>query len=119
MPLLIRLFQEQPDKQKMPNAILVIGADGFIGRRLVLFLLQKGHHVLPWRRQDGPLGAVSSAAAISHVVNVAGRTFVPASWQNPVPFYADNLLTTVDALQLCRTAGAPLVHLSSYVYGMP
>jgi nucleoside-diphosphate-sugar epimerase len=36
-----------------------------------------------------------------------------------VPFYADNLMTTVEALQVCRTAGIPLIHLSSYVYGMP
>ena len=103
----------------MPDSVLVIGADGFVGRRLVRFLLEKGRHVLPWRRQDGPLGAVSGAAAISHVVNAAGRTFVPASWQNPVPFYADNLMTIAEALQVCRTASAPLVHLSSYVYGMP
>jgi nucleoside-diphosphate-sugar epimerase len=32
----------------MPGTILVIGADGFVGRRLVRFLLKKGHHVLPW-----------------------------------------------------------------------
>src|SRR4051794_22897983 len=104
----------------MPEAILVIGADGFVGRRLVRFLQEKDHNVLPWRRHDGPLlGHVSSRAAISHVINVAGRTFVPASWDNPVPFYADNLRTTADALQVCRTAGAPLIHLSSYVYGAP
>src|SRR5262245_41407725 len=99
----------------MPDSILVIGADGFVGRRLVRFLLEKGRHALPWKRQDGPLGRVS----ISHVVNAAGRTFVPASWENPAPFYADNLMTVAEALQVCRTVGAPLVHLSSYVYGMP
>jgi nucleoside-diphosphate-sugar epimerase len=103
----------------MPDAILVVGADGFVGRRLVPFLQDRGYVVLAWGRGDGPLRTAPVKAAISHVVNVAGRTFVPASWQDPVPFYEDNLLTTAAALQVCRTAGAPLVHLSSYVYGVP
>src|SRR4051812_45128921 len=103
----------------MPDTVLVIGAGGFVGRHLVRFLLDRGRRVLPWTRQDGPLDGANSVTAISHVVNVAGRTFVPASWQNPVPFYADNLMTTVEALQVCRTAGVPFVHLSSYVYGTP
>jgi nucleoside-diphosphate-sugar epimerase len=103
----------------MADATLVIGADGFVGRRLVPFLQERGQVVVAWRRGDGPPGAALAKAAISHVVNVAGRTFVPASWQDPVPFYEDNLLTTAAALQVCRMTGAPLVHLSSYVYGVP
>ena len=83
----------------MPDATLVIGADGFVGRRLVPFLKEQGHVVVAWRRGDGPLDSALAKAAISHVVNVAGRTFVPASWQNPLPFYEDNLLTTAAALQ--------------------
>ena len=119
MPLAHPVVSANPDKQKMRDSILVIGADGFVGRRLVRFLQEQGHRVVPWTRQDGRLGALSGGPAISHVVNVAGRTFVPASWQNPVPFYADNLMTTADALQVCRTTSAPLVHVSSYVYGVP
>ena len=53
------------------------------------------------------------------MVDLAGRTFVPESWDDPVPFYQDNVVTTAAALRLCRQADAALVHVSSYVYGAP
>lgn len=103
----------------MSDAVLVIGADGFVGCRLVPFLTSAGYTVLAHRRHDGPLAGAQGTHRLSHVINVAGRTFVPASWENPLPFYADNVMTTVEALQACRNAGAALIHVSSYVYGRP
>jgi nucleoside-diphosphate-sugar epimerase len=102
----------------MPDVVLVVGGAGFIGARLQPALHAAGYSVRVHGRQDGPLTG-ADLTRVTRVVNLAGRTYVPDSWVDPLPFYRDNVLTAVEALSLCRATGAALVHVSSYVYGVP
>ena len=100
--------------------VLVTGARGFVGPHVVRALRDAGWEVLERGRADGDLAeARPSWPRARHVVHLAGRTFVPDAWSDPAPFQRDNVLATSHVLEYCRDAGASLVHVSSYVYGVP
>lgn len=104
----------------MSDTILVTGAGGFIGTHLVDALRAEGRRVITHGRADGDLVERGPAAAdAAHVVHLVGRSFVPESWQAPAPFYATNVLATVNVLEWCRRNDAALTFVSSYVYGIP
>ena len=100
--------------------ILITGADGFVGRRLVSSLRASGERVRALTRADGDLSrAQPSADHIGCVYHLAARTFVPDSWRDPIPFAETNVVGTWNVLEFCRRSGARLVLVSSYVYGRP
>jgi nucleoside-diphosphate-sugar epimerase len=51
------------------------------------------------------------------VMHLAGRTFIPQSWQEPQEFLRTNLDGTVCALEYCRRNKSRMIYLSSYLYG--
>ncbi len=53
------------------------------------------------------------------VIHAAARTGVPAAWQDPAGFIADNTLGTVHVLEQCRAHGCGMTFLSAYIYGWP
>lgn len=104
--------------------ILVTGSSGYIGKNLTRKLLTAGYNTFEFDIQDGDIAKIKPLqyfqnANIDHVFHLAGRTYVPDSWKDPFPFYENNFLGTVNALEFCRTTGASMTHLSSYVYGTP
>ena len=104
----------------MSEAILVTGAAGFIGMHLVAALRAAGRTVVTHGRADGNLVERGpSAAGVTHVVHLAGKSYVPDSWNAPPAFYATNVLGTVNVLEYCRRTGAGVTFVSSYVYGIP
>jgi len=56
---------------------------------------------------------------ITHVIHLAGRTFVPDSWITPDQFYEVNTIGTQHVLDFCRYNNARLIYVSAYVYGIP
>jgi len=56
---------------------------------------------------------------VERIVHLAGRSYVPDSWQQPRDFYDANVLGTVNVLDTCRRSNLPVVFVSSYVYGNP
>ncbi len=56
---------------------------------------------------------------LAHVIHLAGRSYIPESWEHPLAFYETNVLGTLRVLEYCRMNRASLVHVSSYVYGDP
>jgi nucleoside-diphosphate-sugar epimerase len=107
-----------------PREIVVTGAEGFVGRRLVPRLRALGHTVQALGRRDQidlnddavVEKAVSSAEVIIHL---AARVFVPDSFREPAAFYRANVLGTLNMLEAARRTGARFVLASAYVYGQP
>jgi nucleoside-diphosphate-sugar epimerase len=100
--------------------VLVTGGSGFVGRRLVQFLREKAAEVYAPERSvlDVSAGAVPDFA-VDCVIHLAGRTFVPASWNDPADFYRVNVQGTVNVLEYCRRTDAKLIYVSGYGYGIP
>jgi len=104
----------------MSEAVLVTGADGFLGRHLAAALARAGRIVQRHTRRDGDIARHPLRfEGTAHVFHLAARTFVPESWADPRPFYETNVLGTVNTLEFCRQRGASLTLVSSYVYGIP
>jgi nucleoside-diphosphate-sugar epimerase len=104
----------------MSDAILVTGASGFVGTHLVGALREEGRPVVTHSRADGDIATCSLPGfGVGHVVHLAGRIFVPDSWENPRAFYGANVLGTVNVLEFCRRRAIPLTYVSSYIYGIP
>lgn len=102
------------------SKVVVTGESGFIGRLLGCRLQEAGHELIPLSKASGDVADVHTWArvpATEVVVHLAGRTFVPESWSDPGGYIHCNLMGTVRALDYCRTRGARLVFLSSYLYG--
>src|SRR6185312_14614684 len=104
----------------MSGSILVTGSGGFIGKHLVRMLESLGYSVQRHALAAGDLAQCALGySGISHVFHLAGKTFVPDSWADPLSFYSANVLTTANVLEFCRRCGASLTFVSSYVYGRP
>ena len=93
------------------------GASGFIGSRLVPALAAAGH---PTRESSAWLDREDIADEPADVVvHLAGLTYVPDSWRDPLSFYQTNVIGTLRVLDHCARHKARLVFISSYVYGPP
>ncbi len=102
--------------------VLVTGSTGFIGRNLCFKLEDLGHEVTRLTSQDVDIsvcGFINKLPAVHHVFHLAGRTFVPDSWNFPVDFQRTNVLGTNNILEYCRSTGAQLTYVSAYLYGIP
>ena len=98
------------------------GAGGFVGRHLLPRLHQLGSDTATLNRIDGDIAAAETwigAARCGTVIHLAGRSFVPESWEQPAEFLATNFGGTARALDYCRRHGSALVLVSSYLYGQP
>jgi nucleoside-diphosphate-sugar epimerase len=104
----------------MNDAILVTGASGFIGGHLVPALESAGHRVYCHSLLQGNIASCPlEYEDVAHVFHLAGKTFVPESWEEPRGFYEVNVLGAANVLEFCRRRRASLRLISSYVYGKP
>ena len=104
--------------------ILISGASGFIGRALTARLRSQSFDVALTSSADGDIASPGtlekfSQTDISHVLHLAGKTYVPDSWNNPAVFYQTNLLGTTNILEFCKNNGIAMTYASAYVYGHP
>jgi nucleoside-diphosphate-sugar epimerase len=98
--------------------ILVTGAEGFIGTRLVAALTRDGYDVVALTKKDGDIATMQiTAEKIDHVFHLAAKTFVPESWEHPADFYRTNTMGTLQVLEFCRKNKCSLNFNSTYVYG--
>lgn len=104
--------------------ILVTGAGGFIGRRLVSFLRSAGHSALALGSEDGDIADPATlgklgAIPLDFAFHLASRTYVPDAWREPADFQRVNVVGTLNVLELCRARKIPLTFASAYLYGIP
>jgi GDP-4-dehydro-6-deoxy-D-mannose reductase len=102
---------------------VVTGAEGFIGRALIgrLQTLQYAK-VISVSRRDGDVSEAelwNKLPPAKIVFHLAGRSYVPESWENGADFLKTNVIGTQRALDYCRRHGASMVLASAYVYGTP
>lgn len=102
---------------------VVTGSSGFIGKYLTKRLSEIGEEVVPLDFESGydltDWGNLEGLPSFDILIHLAANLFVPASYKKPRKFYHDNMLSTLNALELCRINGARLIYASSYVYGDP
>tara|TARA_B100000767_G_scaffold273549_1_gene304018 strand:- start:54 stop:902 length:849 start_codon:yes stop_codon:yes gene_type:complete len=102
--------------------ILVTGSSGFIGKHLINSLEALDHKVFSFSSKDGDIFNYDfikeyENITIDCVYHLAGKTFVPDSWNNPTSFINTNVLGTLNILKFCDSKKLPLIFISAYVYG--
>ena len=103
--------------------IAITGSKGFIGSRLKKRLLKDNHEII---EIDFDLGydlknwnSLKEIKSFEILIHLAAKSYVPDSFNNPLPFYETNVIGTLNALELCRKNSARMIYTSSYVYGSP
>jgi len=104
--------------------VLITGHSGFVGNRLTQLLDARGG--VTWQGASRATGidltcrdTLQSLGPCNVIVNLAGRVGVDDSWSSPADFYRSNLLSTLNVMEHARRHGARVIHVSSYVYGIP
>jgi len=101
---------------------IVSGAGGFLGRALVKNFVSNGMEILAMDRAYGDVADSATWQALPAsraVIHLAGRSYVPDSWEQGPQFIECNVLGTECALAYCRSHGARMIYASGYVYGLP
>ena len=104
--------------------IFVTGANGFIGKELTIALKSKKHQVVT-SSKDFDLDLtqwdtlITLKNRIDIIIHLAAKTSVSESFLTPRKYYSNNLLCTINALELARISNAKFINMSSYFYGPP
>ncbi len=121
---------------------LVTGGAGYIGSHTTCQLIQAGHRVVVLDNLcSGPRWAVDSQATfvegdiadmplvdqvlakydIEAVIHFAGHIVVPESVKNPLKYYRNNVIGSLNLIQSCIASGVKhfVFSSSAAVYGMP
>ena len=95
---------------------LITGASGFVGQDLLREAsLDSQLKALPFSLRTDDFSLVPQD--VTHVVHLAGKTGVPASWKDPESFYQTNLEATLKVLEFCRSRKLHLTFISTCAYG--
>ena len=92
------------------NNILVTGATGFIGQKLVVALNDAGYKVVILKGDVTEQQSFEKLDSfeVEFAFHLAGRTFVPDSWREPAEFERVNVAGTIGVLEFCRNLKIPL-----------
>lgn len=99
----------------MSRRIAVTGASGFIGRHLVAHLAARGDQVVPVRRPFEPSTLLETLHGADAVVHLAGVV----SALREQDYFVANVDGTRAVAAAARTAGIPLIHISSLAAAGP
>jgi nucleoside-diphosphate-sugar epimerase len=105
------------------KSVLVTGSSGFIGQTLVRSLDSKQYRII-----ECPSSQIVNLCNIEEIdalpkadviIHLAAKSYIPESFINPVSFYSNNLLSTLNILDKAKRDGSKVIFLSTYVYGNP
>ena len=100
--------------------ILITGSDGFVGKNLIRYLKNYSFQIIETKDKSFDLKLNESWKQIEkcdYLIHLAGKSFVPKSWEEPARFIENNILLITNALEYCRVNKTKLIFLSSYLYG--
>ena len=100
--------------------ILVTGSEGFVGKNLIRYLKNYSFKIIETKDKSFDLKLNESWKQIEkcdYLIHLAGKSFVPKSWEEPARFIENNILLITNALEYCRVNKTKLIFLSSYLYG--
>jgi len=104
--------------------ILITGGNGFIGKHVKAYLEESGY--IAEAPSSDELNIVKesdwnkwNAQEVEHVIHLAGKTFVPDSWEHPEEFFEVNVTGTLQAIRFCRENKISMTYISAYIYGLP
>ena len=103
--------------------IAVTGSSGFIGYHLVNRLnvnkynvttldLKNNIDITKWEH-------IKNIKEVDLIFHLAAKNYIPYAYKKPRDFYATNIMSTLNMLEICRKLNAKMVYISSYVYGEP
>jgi UDP-glucose 4-epimerase len=101
--------------------ILVTGAEGFIGNRLLLKLLEKGEQVYGLDIKDGPMVKPMPVQLIHTmkdpapkvIFHLAAQSRVQPSFEDPTRTFVDNVQGTQAVLEYARKNGCKVIYAGS------
>ena len=100
--------------------ILITGSGGFVGKNLIRFLKNYSFQIIETKDKSFDLKLNESWEQIEkcdYLIHLAGKSFVPNSWEEPAKFIKNNILLITNALEYCKVNKTKLIFLSSYLYG--
>ncbi len=103
--------------------ILITGSSGFIGKSLVNFLNSKFYHIIETGNSKiidlCKWNEVKNISTADVIIHLAGKNFVPDSFKNPLQYYNNNIVSTINILEKAKNDGSKVIFFSTYLYGNP
>tara|TARA_B110000438_G_scaffold301845_1_gene357817 strand:+ start:881 stop:1726 length:846 start_codon:yes stop_codon:yes gene_type:complete len=101
--------------------ILVSGSDSFVGKHLIERLSKKRKiKLIKMNRKSGDVISKKTwdnQVVADVLIYLAGKTYVPESWQKPEEFLETNIMGATRALEYCKKNKTKMIYISSYMYG--
>ncbi|MCK4677840.1 MAG: NAD(P)-dependent oxidoreductase [Bacteroidales bacterium] len=103
--------------------IVITGSSGFVGGHFVDKCFGLGYEVFPVDIKEGfdmtNWNQVRTIDQFDLLVHLAAKLFSHDGSFNSHDLYLTNIVSTLNALELCKIRNAKMIFISSYVYGLP
>ena len=103
--------------------IVVTGSSGFVGSHFMDKCFSLGYEVFPVDIKEGfdmtNWDQVHTIGQFDLLVHLAAKLFSHDASFNSHDLYLTNIVSTLNALELCKIRNAKMIFVSSYVYGIP